>query len=274
MPETARTVAADTLTVPSSPQTVIDTDDVAALQGAKYDRQALVYEAHATERSTQRYRRRFIDEPALKGIPLEGRDVLEAMCGSGHSTGLLLERGARVTGLDVSEQVLELYRRKWPGCETVAASIMDPPLPDGSFDVVLVVGGLHHVHPHVQDAIDRIWRLLKPGGYFSFCEPHTGSLMDVIRRRWYARDSIFDWNEAAIDVAALRRANADRFEVLTETYFGNVAHTLVLNSMVLRAPLWLKRIYARPAMMLEAALNPVLGKRLSCSVICQWRKRD
>jgi hypothetical protein len=61
--------------------------------------------------------------------------------------------------------------------------------------------------------------------------------------------------------------------VLSERYFGNVAHTLVLNSMVIRAPSWVKRLYARPAMMLERALDPLLGRRLSCSVSCQWRKR-
>jgi ubiquinone/menaquinone biosynthesis C-methylase UbiE len=261
------------LNVPASTKGVADANDVAALQGAKYDRQALLYEAHATERSTQRYRRRFIDEPLLKGIPLDGRDVLEATCGSGHSTGLLLERGARVTGLDVSDQVLDLFHEKWPSCDAVAASILEPPFQAASFDVVMVVGGLHHVHPHVEEAVAQIWRMLKPGGFFCFCEPHTGSLMDVIRRRWYARDVMFDWNEAAVDIAGLHRANLDKFEVVTERYFGNVAHTLVLNSMILRAPLWLKRIYARPAMALERVLNPILGRRLACSVSCQWQKR-
>jgi len=249
------------------------TGDVATLQGAHYDRLIELYEVHATDPATMRYRRRFIDEPLLRGIELEGRDVLEAMCGSGHSTEYLLERGANVTGIDVSAEAIELFRRKWPQSEAVVASIMDPPLQDESFDVIVVVGGLHHVHPHVDEAIEHMGRLLKPGGFLCFSEPHTGSLMDVARRRWYARDSMFESNEAAIDVSALRVAHSDEFDVVSERYFGNVAHTLVLNSMVLRVPAWLKRVYARPAMALERLLNPILGRRLACSVSCQWQKR-
>jgi SAM-dependent methyltransferase len=249
------------------------TRSVATLQREHYDRLIDLYEAHATDPATMRYRRRFIDEPLLRGIDLGGRTVLEAMCGSGHSTGYLLDLGARVTGLDVSEQAIDLFSRRWPQCDAVVASILEPPLADETFDAVVVVGGLHHVHPHVDDAIERIWRLLKPSGVLCFSEPHTGSVMDAVRRRWYARDSMFESNEAAIDVTALRAAHGDEFEFVTERYFGNIAHTLVLNSMVLRVGPGLKRAYARPAMALERLLNPLLGRRLSCSVSCQWRKR-
>jgi SAM-dependent methyltransferase len=249
------------------------TGDVAILQGAHYDRLIDLYEAHATDPATMRYRRRFIDEPLLRGIELEGRTVLEAMCGTGHSTAFLLEHGANVTGLDVSAQAIDRFRLKWPQCDGVVASIMDPPLPDGAFDVVVVVGGLHHAHPHVDEAVEHMGRLLRPGGFLCFSEPHTGSLMDLARRRWYARDSMFESNEAAIDISALHAAHRDQFDFISERYFGNVAHTLVLNSMVLRVPPSLKRLYARPAMALERLLNPILGRRLACSVSCQWRKR-
>jgi SAM-dependent methyltransferase len=249
-----------------------DQGRVAALQGAHYDRLAALYEEHATDPTTVRYRRRFIDGPLLRGIDVGGRRVLEALCGSGHSTEYLLELGANVTGLDVSERSIDLFRRKWTNCDAVVASILAPPIDDERFDVVVVVGGLHHVHPHVNEAVEQIWRLLKPDGCFCFCEPHAGSLIDVARRAWYAHDAMFESNERAIDVTALRAAHADRFEVVSEEYFGNLAHTLVLNSMVLRVPHWLKHAYAGPAMSIEARLNPILGPRLTCSVLCQWRK--
>jgi SAM-dependent methyltransferase len=247
--------------------------DVSRLQGAHYDGLIELYETHASDPATQRYRRRFIDEPLLRGLDLAGASVLEAMCGSGHSTGYLLERGAHVTGLDVSPEAIELFRSKWPSCSAVSASIFEPPFPSESFDFVVVVGGLHHVHPHVEETIEHVWTLLKPGGFFCFTEPHTESAIDLIRRLWYPRDSMFESNEAAIDVSALREAARGKFDFVSERYFGNVAHTLVLNSMVLRTPTWLKRLYSPPAMVVESLLNPVLGRWLSCSVSCQWRKR-
>ena len=250
-----------------------DVIDVAILQRDHYDGLIDLYETHAADPASVEYRAALIDEPLLRGIDLRGGDVLEAMCGTGHSTGYLLERGAHVTGLDVSAQAIEQFRRKWPGCDAVSASILAPPFSDESFDAVVVVGGLHHVHPHVDDAIHRMWTLLRPGGYLCFSEPHAGSLIDRARRRWYARDPMFESNESAIDMFALRAAHVHEFDVISETYFGNVAHTLVLNSMILRVPAWLKRVYARPAMAVERRLNPILGSRLSCSVSCQWQKR-
>jgi SAM-dependent methyltransferase len=178
-----------------------------------------------------------------------------------------------VTGLDVSEQAIELFTAKWPQCEAVTESIVESTLPSESFDVVLVVGGLHHVHPHVEEAVAQIARVLKPGGFFCFCEPHSGSVLDLVRRLWYAHDSMFESNEAAVDVRALHRSAAAEFDFVSERYFGNVAHTLVLNSMVLRTPRWLKRLYSEPAMALESVLNRILGRRLACSVLCQWQKR-
>jgi SAM-dependent methyltransferase len=246
--------------------------DAARRQGRHYDGLVDLYEIHATDDLTARYRRRFIDAPLLEGVDLHDSAVLEAMCGSGHSTGYLLERGARVTGLDVSEQAITLFRGKWPQCKAVVSDILEHELPSESFDVVVIVGGLHHVHPNVDAAVAEIWRLLKPNGLFCFSEPHTGSVVNLMRRWWYRRDRLFEDNEAAIDVTHLRRRFEGKFAVLSERYFGNVAHTLVLNSLVLRAPTWLKRVYGAPAIAIEAALNPVLGRRLSCSVSCRWRK--
>lgn len=241
-------------------------------QGLHYDRLIDRYERHATDAITLRYRRRFIDEPLLRGIQLKGARVLEAMCGSGHSTGVLLEHGAHVTGLDVSQEAIALFRRKWPQCDAVVADVLEHGLEPESFDVVVVVGGLHHVHPNVDAAVTEIWKLLRPGGFFCFSEPHSGSAVDLVRRWWYRRDPLFESNEAAIDVASLRQFADGMFDFRREHYFGNIAHTLVLNSMVLRVSPQLKRVYGGAAMALEALLNPVLGRRLACSVSCQWQK--
>jgi SAM-dependent methyltransferase len=210
----------------------------------------------------------------LQGVDLSGREVLEAMCGSGQTTGTLLARGARVTGLDISEASIESFRNRWPGCRTVCASIATSGLADDSFDAVVVVAGLHHLHPDLDRAIDEIHRVLKPGGMFCFVEPYGGgALPDAFRRLWYKVDPLFLDNEAAIDIDRMRDANAGRFEFVKETYGGNVAYLLVLNSLIFRVPLGLKRLYTPLALRLEEGLAPVLGKSFACFVLGQWRKK-
>ena len=76
-----------------------------------------------------------------------------------------------MTGLDISERLLDIYKKKYPDCEARCESVFDTTLQENSFDCVFVTGGLHHLHPRVLDAVDQIYKILKPGGCFSFFEP-------------------------------------------------------------------------------------------------------
>ena len=243
------------------------------IQQAHYDRIAQEYDAHYNDACSQEYRIRFQYETAFAGIDLTGKRVLEAMCGSGHTTQYLLSRGAAVTGLDISPREITSFRQRWPDCEGICASALDSGSDNDSFDCVVVSGGLHHVHPHLSRVVREIHRILKPGGYFCFIEPHSGSLPDTVRKIWYKHDSLFAENEAAIDVAALKAEFASAFNFNFETYLGNVGHLLVLNSMVFRIPLSLKPIYTPLVIRMESVLNRVLGPSLSCNVIAQWQKK-
>lgn len=247
--------------------------DAEAAQREHYNRIAADYETHYDDPSARLYRARFIEGPMLDGIDLAGRHVLEAMCVSGLTTAGLLARGAQVTGLDISEACMTAFRARWPQCRAVCASITRTGLPSASFDAVVVVGGLHHLQPNVDPGIDEIHRLLKPGGWFCFLEPHAGSLPDWFRRQWYRRDRRFASNEAAIDLEALKTKYADRFEFVKELYCGNLAFLLVYNSMVFGIPLRLKPLYAPALLRLEAMVNRLQGRRLACIVICRWRKK-
>jgi SAM-dependent methyltransferase len=243
------------------------------LQKGHYEALAEQYETHYSDPCTQQYRTRFMYEPMLAGIELRGRRVLDAMCGSGQATEYLLAQGAEVVGLDISTQAIAAFRANWPACQTVCRSALDSGLESESFDCIVVVGGLHHAHPHINEAVGEFQRLLKPGGYFCFVEPHSGSVLDVARRLWYKFDPFFSENEESVDLAALKSAFATQFMFRRETYLGNVAYLSVLNSMVLRIPLRWKTRYAPALMRLEAALNRLQGRRTSCCVVAQWQKR-
>jgi SAM-dependent methyltransferase len=243
------------------------------LQRAHYDRIAAGYEAHYSDPDSLLYRRRFINEPLTEGLHLAAAQVLDAMCGSGQMAAYLMERQAAVTGLDVSLEVTEQLRSKLPGVRAVCRSILDTGFPDASFDAVFAVGGLHHLHPNLAPAMDEIHRVLKPGGHLCFAEPHAGSLPDALRRVWYRFDPLFESNEAAVDVEALKGACQHRFDFLETRYTGGLAYLLVYNSMVFRAPHRLKRLYTPALLRLEALTQRLQGRRLSCMVLARWRKK-
>ena len=240
-------------------------------QQAHYDRIGDAYEAHYSDEWSSLYRRLHIYEPLIAGIDLKGRRVLDAMCGSGQTAEFLLSRGAEVSGLDISPRVIEQFRAKLPAATAVQGSIFSSGFADNSFDAIFVTSGLHHLQPKAQEAVIELRRILKPGGWLCFSEPHAGAFADVARRLWYRFDPLFEENEAAVDVEALMRANRDWFDFKTLRYSGALAYLLVYNSMIFRVPLSWKRHYTKPLLWLERQLERVQSKRMSCFVIAQWQ---
>lgn len=244
------------------------------LQKEHYDRIAALYEAHYWDTSSVKYRLKFIYDPLFEGLDLAGKRVLDAMCGGGSRTvSYLLSKGARVTGLDISGEEIKSFQKFWPDCEAVCASILDSGFEDETFDCVAVIGGLHHMHPRLNETVEEIHRILKVGGLFCFMEPYTGSAPDQIRKLWYKHDPFFEDNEAAINLNEMKKDFAAQFVFNKEEYLGNLAYLFVLNSMIFRVPLRLKAFYARPLISIESLINKVQGKLFSCFVICQWQKR-
>ena len=242
-------------------------------QQEHYDTIAADYEAHYSDEWSLEYRRKFIYEPMFEGLELSGKKVLDAMCGSGQTTSYLLTRGANVTGLDISNEVIETFLARWTDATAVKRSLLDSGLPDNEFDYVAVVGGMHHIHPYFKQAVREIHRVLKPGGYFCFMEPHTGSFPDVIRRVWYRFDKYFADNEAAINISQMERDFSNEFELKKARFMGNVAFLLVLNSLIFRIPPGGKKLISPPLMKIEPLINKLQTKLTSCFVVAQWQKR-
>lgn len=145
-------------------------------------------------------------------------------------------------------------------------------LEDESFDCVVIVMGLHHLHPQLDEAFEEIYRILKPGGYLCFSEPHSGSLPYLFRKMWYKIDKYFENNEASLDLKALRGRFSEKYDFISENYFGGIAYLFVLNSMMFRIPLSVKRIISPLLIAMEGLFEKIPTKIFSCASINQWRK--
>lgn len=243
------------------------------IQKQHYERIAAEYDVHYNDLYSQKYMQRFVFEPMFAGIDVENKSVLEAMCGGGQTTKFLLDNRAKVTGLDISPQQTANFKRRHQRAGVLCGSILNSGIASESFDIVTVVGGIHHMPPYTNESVLEIHRILKPGGYFCFMEPHSESVAESFRRAWYKRDSLFAENEAAVNMSELHERFSRYFDFKNEHYLGNLGYLLVLNSMVFRVPLKLKPLYSPALIKTESVLNKIGGKLFSCFVVAQWQKK-
>jgi SAM-dependent methyltransferase len=98
-----------------------------------------------------------------------GESVLDVACGTGNVSIPAAAKGAEVTGLDITPQLLEDAKRNAEKygveVEWVEGDAQDLPFADDTFDVVVSTFGCMFAPDHAKAAAE-IVRVLKPGGRF------------------------------------------------------------------------------------------------------------
>jgi SAM-dependent methyltransferase len=92
-----------------------------------------------------------------------GVSVLDAGCGTGGASVLARQRGASVTGLDASEGLLDLARRRVPDADFRIGDLESLPFEDGVFDAAIAASSIQYADDPGR-AIEELSRVLKPGG--------------------------------------------------------------------------------------------------------------
>jgi len=109
---------------------------------------------------------------------VRGKDVLDLGCGKGENLISLIERGARVTGIDVAPGMVAISQSRIHQvrlCEAGSQALVrvgsayETGFPDESFDVIFCMGVLHHLD--ITTAREEMWRILRPSGVIVLKEP-------------------------------------------------------------------------------------------------------
>jgi demethylmenaquinone methyltransferase/2-methoxy-6-polyprenyl-1,4-benzoquinol methylase len=132
-----------------------------------FDRIAPVYDAMnrvMTAGLDRRWRRL-----AAEAVVRPGDRVLDACCGTGDVAMAAVDAGARVTGLDFSERMLERARRKSPEVDWVQGDALALPFADGSFDAATVGFGVRNLDD-LERGLAELRRVLRRGGRLAILE--------------------------------------------------------------------------------------------------------
>ena len=146
----------------------------------------------------------------LRHLPAPGAAVADLGCGTGSLACLLAQEGYAVRGVDLAPRMVAAARAKAAAAGVDATfevgDAADPPLADGSVDVVLVRHVLWAL-PDPDAAVARWVRLLRPGGRLLLVEGrwHTGAGLTAAETR---------------AVVARHRARADVEQLADEALWG------------------------------------------------------
>jgi ubiquinone/menaquinone biosynthesis C-methylase UbiE len=98
---------------------------------------------------------------------VEGADVVDIGCGTGLSSRPLIDRGARVTGVEPDPVMLARAEATLgEQARFISGRAEDLPLPDASADLIVSAQAAHWFEE--PDASNEILRVLRPGGHVAF----------------------------------------------------------------------------------------------------------
>lgn len=178
---------------------------------------------------------------------VEDREVLDAGCGTGYGSALLVERGGarRCLGVDISEEAVAGARSAHGDegrLEFEVGDVTALELPDASFDVVTCFETIEHVPAEAQRLLlGECARVLRPGGVLLLSSPN--------------RDQYPPGNPHH-----MRELTADELRALLSELFGHV--TLVRQHNWLASAILDDDAFAAPADELDVELGKLQGRTL------------
>ena len=179
----------------------------------------------------------YYERPAmLDALPddLTGKKVLDAGCAAGWYSAQFMERGAKVTGIDISPQMVNAAKERLDDGASVLCHNLQEPLPfmDDSFDLIVSSLTLHYLKGW-STTFQELNRVLKSGGTFLFSVHHP--FMDFTRHKCedYFKEQLLEetWNKPniTIDVSFYRRP--------MQSIINNVTQVFQLEEMIEPQPI-------------------------------------
>ncbi len=218
----------------------------------------------------------FADKRDLAGRRL---DVLEPMCGfaDGHEI-LATHLGAELdyAGFDYSDRVINSLRAARPELDVVVADVTRHRPEPASVDVVILLGGLHHVPDHAEAVVRTMTGALRPDGYFISLEPTQGNpLFGAVRRLIYGANDIFDaQSERAFDLPRLYALFEDAgLRLVDRMHPGLLSYVMYYNPdafpfLNIGGPGWVEALFRLDRPFLRSRL----GAWLSFATLTMWRR--
>jgi SAM-dependent methyltransferase len=205
--------------------------------------------------------------------------ILEPMCGYAEGLDIIckhIQGKISYTGFDYSDEIVSYLNQNRPELRVFHGDVTKIAFDTGQYDIIILIGGLHHVPRHASEVVRRLAKSLRKQGLFISFEPTHGNLLaKYVRERIYTKNQIFDHQterdfsvndlESMFMSAGLKK---DRI-----MYPGLLAYILYYNpyafpSLSKGGPAVVKSLYALDRLL----MTNWLGRMLSFATLSIWRR--
>lgn len=159
---------------------------------------------------------------------------LEAMCGFADGYDVLqenLDMKFEYCGFDYSQAMINYAETSFPQLRFFVQDITTY-TSENMYDLIILIGGLHHVYHVAGQAISNLSKVLRKGGIFINLEPTNNNyLLKKIRSLIYRKNNIFDdITEKAFATRELHKLfSTNDLKVIDVLYPGLLAYILWFN---------------------------------------------
>jgi len=160
--------------------------------------------------------------------------VLEPMCGFMDGSRLLFEQFGNVfdvTSFDYSENVVNESKKRFPSNKIFCQDITTFETTQ-RYDLIILIGGLHHVPAYAEKVVDKLSGFLNRGGHFILFEPtYANPFYYYIRNLIYKNNKIFEENteRAFNDLELMQYFKKSNLLVVDKMYVGLLSYILYYN---------------------------------------------
>ena len=209
------------------------------------------------------------------------KNILEVGCGGGTNFKMFLENNFienQYYAIDISKKAVDNFNKvnimnnKY---EAIQADFTQKNLFLGDFDLIIFLGSLHHMTKNLEIVFENIQINLKEDGLVLFIEPNA-NFLNFIRKIWYKYSNKFDYeNERAIYVHELDSLeNKNNFKLIYSEYFGNVGFFVILQSMILKTPKFIKFLSYKFLTKFDLFTGKVLQNKFCLSAFIRVYKKN
>ena len=163
-------------------------------------------------------------DATLDRLPITLGNVLDIGCGTGALLTRLSEKraGSQLTGVDASAEMLAIARERLPTeISLYKCWAEELPFEDSTFDTVTSCNMFHFIR-HPNEALDQMFRVLRPGGTLiitDWCDDYLMCKLCDIYLHWFdpSHFRIYGTSEcrAMLEAANARQVKINKYKIST-----------------------------------------------------------